>query len=125
MLNILGCLDRPTTGTYHIDGIDTTTLIDQERTGVRSRRIGFVFQSFHLLSYRSVLENVMLAEVYRNQPQAGRPERDIAPLQRVGLGLPPGVYADETLRRRASAGGHRRLTEPAALRRAHGQSGLE
>jgi len=86
LLNILGCLDRPTTGTYRIDGIDTTTLTDRERAGVRSRRIGFVFQSFHLLAYRSVLENVMLAEVYRNQPQAGRRERAIVALQRVGLG---------------------------------------
>ncbi|WP_133510475.1 ATP-binding cassette domain-containing protein [Candidatus Thiosymbion oneisti] len=86
LLNILGCLDRPTAGTYHIDGIDTTTLTDRERAGVRSRRIGFVFQSFHLLAYRSVLENVMLAEVYRNRPQAGRRERAITALQRVGLG---------------------------------------
>ncbi|WP_089729826.1 ABC transporter ATP-binding protein/permease [Candidatus Thiosymbion oneisti] len=86
LLNILGCLDRPTAGTYHIDGIDTTSLTDRERAGVRSRRIGFVFQSFHLLAYRSVLENVMLAEVYRNRPQAGRRERAITALQRVGLG---------------------------------------
>jgi macrolide transport system ATP-binding/permease protein len=86
LLNIIGCLDQPTSGTYLIDGIDTSTLTDRQRAGLRSQRIGFVFQSFHLLPYRSVLENVMLAEVYRKQSQRGRRERALAALQRVGLG---------------------------------------
>ncbi len=85
LLNIIGCLDVPTSGRYLIDGIDTTTLTDDQRAGLRSRRIGFVFQSFHLLPYCSVLENVMLAEVYRHQPQAGRRERALAAIKRVGL----------------------------------------
>ena len=85
LLNILGCLDRPSSGRFLIDGIDTTGLSDDQRAGLRSRRIGFVFQSFHLLPYRSVLENVMLAEVYRGQPQAGRRERALAAIERVGL----------------------------------------
>ncbi|WP_114972319.1 ATP-binding cassette domain-containing protein [Rhodoferax ferrireducens] len=85
LLNIIGCLDRPTRGRYFIDGIDTTSLSDDERAGVRSQRIGFVFQSFHLLPYRSVLENVMLAEVYRRLPQRGRRERAMAAIERVGL----------------------------------------
>ena len=85
LLNILGCLDRPTSGRYLIDGIDTIGLSDDQRAGLRSRRIGFVFQSFHLLPYRSVLENVMLAEVYRHQPRAGRRERALAAIGRVGL----------------------------------------
>ncbi len=53
LLNIIGCLDRPTSGSYFFDGIDTATLSDKERAGLRSRRIGFVFQAFHLLPYRS------------------------------------------------------------------------
>ena len=85
LLNIIGCLDRPTSGRYFIDGIDTTNLSDDERAGLRSQRLGFVFQSFHLLPYRSVLENVMLAEVYRRRPQQGRRERAMMAIERVGL----------------------------------------
>ena len=63
LLNILGCLDRPSSGEYLFEGIDTASLSDEERAGLRSRRIGFVFQSYHLLSHRSVLENVMRAPI--------------------------------------------------------------
>src|SRR5215510_6558213 len=85
LLNILGCLDRPTRGTYLFDGIETTTLSENERAGLRSRRIGFIFQSFHLLPYRTVLENVMLAEVYRQHSRRGRRERAMEQIRRVGL----------------------------------------
>lgn len=85
LLHILGCLDRPSSGSYFFEGIDTARLNDKERAGLRSRRIGFVFQSFHLLAHRSVLENVMLAEVYRKQSQRGRRERALAAIERVGL----------------------------------------
>lgn len=85
LLNIIGCLDRPTAGSYRFDGIDTATLTDKQRAGLRSQRIGFVFQSFHLLRYRTVLENVMLAEVYRKQSQQGRRARALAAIERVGL----------------------------------------
>jgi macrolide transport system ATP-binding/permease protein len=85
LLNVLGCLDRPTSGQYFIDGISTSELYDKERAGLRSQRIGFVFQSFHLLPYRSVLENVMLAEVYRKSASAGRRDRALEAIRRVGL----------------------------------------
>ena len=85
LLNIVGCLDRPTSGRYVLDGVETTKLTDKERAGLRSQRIGFVFQSFHLLPYRTVLENVMLAEVYRGNPTSGRSERALAAIARVGL----------------------------------------
>jgi putative ABC transport system ATP-binding protein len=86
LLNVLGLLDRPTDGRYLLDGIDTAVLSDSERAGERGRRIGFVFQSFHLLSHRSVEENVMLGEIYRGEPRSGRFERAVAALQQVGLG---------------------------------------
>jgi macrolide transport system ATP-binding/permease protein len=86
LLNIIGCLDRPTSGSYFFDGIDAARLTDNERAGLRSQRIGFVFQSFHLLPYRTVLENVMLAEVYRKQSSRGRRARALAAIERVGLG---------------------------------------
>src|SRR3954454_21369853 len=85
LLNVIGCLDHATSGTYLFDGIDTGKLSDRQRAGLRSQRIGFVFQSFHLLPYRTVLENVMLAEVYRNEAAAGREERARAAIERVGL----------------------------------------
>ena len=85
LLNIIGCLDHPTSGTYFIDGIDTAKLTDKQRAGLRSQRIGFVFQAFHLLPYRTVLENVMMAEVYRKQSHNGRRARALAAIERVGL----------------------------------------
>ncbi|MEU6705421.1 ABC transporter ATP-binding protein [Streptomyces wuyuanensis] len=90
LLNILGLLDRPTSGSYRVDGVPTGALGDLERTALRGSRIGFVFQSFHLLPYRTVDENVMLAETYR-APRPGRGRRTRAErareaLARVGLG---------------------------------------
>ncbi len=85
MLNIIGCLDHPTSGSFFFDGIDTATLTDNQRAGLRSQRIGFVFQAFRLLPYRTVVENVMLAEVYRHQSHHGRQARALAAIERVGL----------------------------------------
>jgi ABC-type lipoprotein export system ATPase subunit len=85
LLNILGCLDRPTTGSYLIEGIDAAGLTDDERAAVRAQMLGFVFQTFHLLSHRTALENVMLAEVYSGGERTGREERALAALERVGM----------------------------------------
>lgn len=86
MLHLLGLLDTPTDGTYYLDGIDTGALSERERAGMRSARIGFVFQSFHLLAHRTTVENVMLAEVYRPHSAKGRKERAVEALEQVGLG---------------------------------------
>jgi putative ABC transport system ATP-binding protein len=85
LLNVLGLLDRPTSGTYLLDGIDAGTLNDGRRAGLRSSRIGFVFQSFHLLSHRSALENVMMAGLYRRHSRSERRGRALDALERVGL----------------------------------------
>ncbi len=86
LLHLLGLLDTPSSGVYRLDGIDIASLTDGERAGVRSARIGFVFQSFHLLAHRSNVENVMLAESYRPNSRKQRRERAIAALEMVGLG---------------------------------------
>lgn len=86
LLNIIGCLDRPTSGNYWLDGVDVSGLSDRHRAGLRSQEIGFIFQSFHLLSYRSVLENVMLAEAYGGGDPSGRAARAGDALRAVGLG---------------------------------------
>lgn len=86
LLHLLGLLDTPSSGVYRLDGIDIASLTDGERAGVRSARIGFVFQSFHLLAHRSNVENVMLAEIYRPDSRKKRRERAIDALEMVGLG---------------------------------------
>ncbi|MEA2191388.1 MAG: putative transport system permease protein [Solirubrobacteraceae bacterium] len=85
LLNIVGCLDRPTGGTYLIDGTDTALLGEDELSELRGRLIGFVFQTFNLLAHRTVVENVMLAEVYLGRPREGRRARALAALERVGI----------------------------------------
>lgn len=86
MMNMIGCLDRPTSGQYFLDGVDVAQLSDTELALVRNRKLGFVFQQFHLLSQVSALENVMLPMVYANVPVKERRERGKAALERVGLG---------------------------------------
>ncbi len=86
LLHLLGLLDQPTSGSYFLDGIDVSELSEAERAGLRGRRIGFVFQSFHLLGHRTAVENVMLAELYRKGRPKERRARAIASLEQVGLG---------------------------------------
>lgn len=86
MLNTLGLLDRPTSGTYRFSGAETAELSEDERAALRGGSIGFVFQSFHLLPTRTVLDNVMLATMYSGTPREEREERATAALDRVGLG---------------------------------------
>jgi len=86
LLHLLGLLDTPTKGVYRLDGIDTGALSDSQRTGLRGSRIGFVFQAFHLLPHRTVLENVVLSQIYNGSPRSKRVERARFELERVGLG---------------------------------------
>ena len=86
LLHILGCLDAPTSGVYRLLGLDVGDLSDGLRTSLRGTEIGFVFQSFHLLPYRSVLENVMTGLVYNRTPRRVRRQRAADALERVGLG---------------------------------------
>ena len=85
LLNILGLLDVPTAGTYRFMGTDTSALDDVARSGLRGTSIGFVFQAFHLVPFRTALENVMMAELYNGYPRKGRRERASEALARVGL----------------------------------------
>jgi ABC-type lipoprotein export system ATPase subunit len=85
LLHIVGLLDRADRGEYVLDGQDVASLGELGRAALRSRRIGFVFQSFHLLPYRSAVENVMLAELYSGSPRRGRRERALEAIARVGL----------------------------------------
>ena len=84
-MNILGCLDRPSGGSYRLNGTPVETLNDDQLADLRNRELGFVFQQFHLLPQLSALENVMLPMVYAGVPAAERRERAEAALIRVGL----------------------------------------
>ena len=85
LLNILGCLDHPSEGRYLIEGSDVAHLDDEASSDLRNRRIGFVFQSFHLLPRLTVLENVMLPLRFHRSPPADAAGRAVELLERVGL----------------------------------------
>jgi len=87
LMNTLGCLDRPTSGSYVLDGREVTTLSKDERANVRNRHLGFVFQSFNLLARTTALENVELPMIYaRGVPGRERRRRAREALESVGLG---------------------------------------
>ena len=85
LLNIVGCLDKPTRGHYFLDGKDVSGLTKTDLAKIRSRKIGFVFQQFNLLSRTSALENVELPTIYAGIPIEERERRAEAALKRVGL----------------------------------------
>jgi putative ABC transport system ATP-binding protein len=85
LLSILGCLDRPSSGAYVLDGTAVEALSDEALSRVRNQRIGFVFQSFHLIPQLSVAENVETPLLYRGLPEAECRRRALAELERVGL----------------------------------------
>jgi putative ABC transport system ATP-binding protein len=85
LLNVLGCLDRPTSGSYALDGVDVAALDEAELSSIRRDRIGFVFQSFHLIPRLTALENVELPMVFAGVPARERRERGRAALASVGM----------------------------------------
>ncbi|MBD2250568.1 ABC transporter ATP-binding protein [Nostoc parmelioides FACHB-3921] len=84
-MNIIGCLDRPTEGHYYLDGLDVAQMNDKDLAHIRNRKLGFVFQQFHLLPQLSALENVMLPMVYADVNPNERRDRAAEALIRVGL----------------------------------------
>jgi putative ABC transport system ATP-binding protein len=86
LLSLLGLLDIPTAGVYALDGVDVAQLSDRQRAGVRARRIGFVFQAFHLVGYRTVIDNVELGLLYHGLGRKERRRRALEVIEHVGLG---------------------------------------
>jgi len=85
MLNILGCLDRPSSGTYLLDGVDVSTFSPAQRADIRNQKIGFIFQSFNLLPRTSVWENIEAPMLYSGVPKLERARRIEAALRVVGI----------------------------------------
>ncbi len=84
-MNLVGCLDRPTSGHYYLDGVDVGRMSSDELAAVRNQKIGFIFQGFNLLPRASALSNVMLPMVYAGLPSQERRARGLAALEAVGL----------------------------------------
>ena len=84
-MNIIGCLDVPTKGTYHLNGTDVSTMKDDELAVIRNQTLGFIFQQYNLIPKLTLLENVELPMVYRGYPPQKRKELALLALSRVGL----------------------------------------
>ena len=85
MMNVLGCLDIPTRGTYHLDGVDVRELSDKQLSSIRNKQIGFIFQQYNLIQNLTVLENVELPLIYQGIDPIDRRELAMQALARVGL----------------------------------------
>ena len=87
MMNVLGCLDIPTRGTYRLDGVDVRELSDKELSRIRNKQIGFIFQGFNLIPALNAWENVELPLIYQGVPASKRADRVEAALERNGLAV--------------------------------------
>lgn len=85
LMNLIGCLDKPTAGNFLLDGMDVSKCSENEMSDMRLHKLGFVFQSFHLLAKQSAIENVMMPLNYAGVPKKQRREIAFAALERVGL----------------------------------------
>ena len=85
LMNMLGCLDVPTSGKYYLNGRDVSTLTDDEQSDIRNREIGFIFQGFNLISNLTAQENVELPLIYRGVPKKERDRLAVESLKIVGL----------------------------------------
>jgi len=86
MLNLIGCLDRPTAGRYFLGGLDVSGMPDDELSEARGRRIGFIFQSYNLIAQLTVIENIQVPLLYQNKDLQSHRERCISLARTVGLG---------------------------------------
>ncbi|OUQ78613.1 macrolide ABC transporter ATP-binding protein [Flavonifractor sp. An100] len=84
-MNIIGCLDVPTSGSYHLGGVDVSTMDDDRQAEIRNKMLGFIFQQYNLIPKLTVLENVELPLLYAGIPAQERRERAVRSLERVGL----------------------------------------
>ena len=133
-MNIIGCLDVPTSGTYHLGGIDVSTMEDDQQAEIRNKMLGFIFQQYNLIPKLTVQENVELPLLYAGVSAEERRERAIQSLERVGLadnpgrraygrpGLPHGPGGAAVPAEAEPGGGHRGPHHSRQLHRCQGQA---
>ena len=109
-MNILGCLDKPTSGSYFLDGIDVMSLNSDQLSDIRNLKLGFVFQGFNLISRTSALENVEMPMIYKGIPPAERIERARHALKIVGL-----EYRETHMPNQMSGGQQQRVAIASAI----------